>query len=95
MAPCLPRQKAEAARLLLAQKRCLSWGAVYTFTRAGVFLASVEFRASQFEGYFAALLRRPSAAADQPLLTALLTGTADLFDVRVFFEAGPEFFTNG
>jgi hypothetical protein len=62
---------------------------------ARAILSSAEFRASQFEGYFVALLHRPSAPADQTLLGSLVAGGADLFDVRVFFEAGPEFFANG
>jgi hypothetical protein len=56
------------------------------------FLTSPEFRGYQFEGYYNALLRRP---VDPLGLSAWVLSTLNVEDVRVAFEASPEFFGNG
>jgi hypothetical protein len=56
------------------------------------FLGSQEFRTDQFEGYYDALLHRPS---DPGGLSAWVNSGLDEFHVRVAFESSPEFFSNG
>jgi hypothetical protein len=55
-------------------------------------LHSQEFRTEQFEGYYDALLHRPS---DPAALNSLVMSTLDMGTARFRFEVGPEFFTNG
>jgi hypothetical protein len=62
---------------------------------AGVALAilqSQEFRTYQFEGYYDALLHRPSDAAG---LGGWVSSGLDGYRVRLAFEASAEFFANG
>ena len=56
------------------------------------FLISPEFRADQFEGYYNALLHRPD---DQPSLNTWVFSALNIEDVRISFEATPEFFVDG
>jgi subtilisin-like proprotein convertase family protein len=56
------------------------------------FLRSVEFRTYDFEGYYDALLHRPSDAAG---LNGWVMSNMDVGSVRIAFETSPEFFTNG
>jgi hypothetical protein len=56
------------------------------------FLGSQEFRTDQFEGYYDALLHRPS---DPGGLSGWVNSGVDLLGVRIGFESSPEFFTNG
>jgi hypothetical protein len=58
------------------------------------FLHSPDFRAEQFEGYYNALLHRPSALSDQAFLSSLIASGRDSRSVRFNFEASPEFFSN-
>jgi hypothetical protein len=51
-----------------------------------------EFRSDQFEGYYEGLLRRP---ADGAALAGWLASGLDVHAVRVGFEPGSEFFSNG
>ena len=51
-----------------------------------------EFRMDQFEGYYDALLHRPS---DQPGLNDWVFSNLDMSAVRIGFEATTEFYTNG
>ena len=76
-----------------------SWlGGLPTLGRQGValgFLAGPtgrEFRMDQFEGYYDALLHRPS---DQPGLNDWVFSNLDMSAVRIGFEATTEFYTNG
>jgi hypothetical protein len=56
------------------------------------FLQSQEFRTDQFEGYYNALLRRP----DDPVgLNSWVMSNLDMRTVRIGFESGAEFYTNG
>jgi parallel beta-helix repeat protein len=56
------------------------------------FLQSQEFRTYQFEAYYNALLGRP----DDPIgLTGWVQSPNDMGSVRIGFESGTEFFTNG
>ena len=62
--------------------------------RQGLALAlldSQEFRADQFAGYFATLLHRPADAS----LASWLASGLDVHGVRVAFESGIEFYSNG
>jgi len=59
---------------------------------AASFLASGEFRADLFEAYYDALLHRPSDA--QGLGGWVFSGL-DASNVRIAFEATPEFFVSG
>jgi hypothetical protein len=56
------------------------------------FLDSTEFRTDQFEGYYNALLHRPSDSAG---LNAWLATGLDVFTARINFETSSEFFSNG
>jgi hypothetical protein len=56
------------------------------------FLDSGEFRTDQFEGYYNALLHRPSDSAG---LNGWLASGLDVFNARVNFETSSEFFSNG
>ncbi len=56
------------------------------------FLTSTEFRHDQFEGYYNALLHRPS---DPTGLNGWVMSNLDIDTVRLAFEATPEFFVNG
>ena len=56
------------------------------------FLTSLEFRTDQFEGYYDALLHRPS---DSTGLSGWASSGLDLAAVRVDFESSVEFFING
>jgi hypothetical protein len=73
-----------------------SWvNALATQGRQGValgFLSSQELRSYQFEGHYNALLHRPSDAAG---LSGWVLSGLDLRSVRLAFERGDEFFTNG
>jgi hypothetical protein len=63
--------------------------------RTGVargFLSAMEFRASQYEGYYNALLHRLD---DAPGFNNWLSGGGDTFSSRVGFETSTEFFANG
>ncbi len=55
-------------------------------------LQSAEFRQDQFEGYYNALLHRPS---DQPSLNSWVFSNLDIDTVRIDFEASAEFFNVG
>jgi parallel beta-helix repeat protein len=72
------------------------WGtALSQVGRQGValdFLQSQEFRTYQFEGYYNVLLRRPD---DPTGLKNAVVSAIDMSTVRVGFESGGEFFTNG
>ena len=57
------------------------------------FLKSGEFRTDDFEGYYNALLHRPSA--DPSSLSGWASSNLDVSSVRIDFEAGPEYFTQG
>jgi hypothetical protein len=61
------------------------------------FLASREFRTDQFEGYYNALLLRPSNpnGADPTGLNGWVFSNLDVGAVRIGFGSSPEFFTNG
>jgi hypothetical protein len=59
---------------------------------AMTFLDSGEFRTDQFEGYYDALLHRPSGSVG---LSGWVALGADVYSTRVDFEASGEFFTNG
>jgi hypothetical protein len=54
-------------------------------------LQSPEFRTDQFEGYYNALLHRPSDAG----LNGWASSGLDLHSVRLHFETSDEFFVNG
>src|SRR5207249_2347686 len=56
------------------------------------FLQSQEFRTDQFEGYYETLLHRP---ADPAGLNGWVFSNLDMHSVRVGFESGREFFSNG
>jgi hypothetical protein len=56
------------------------------------FLRSQEYRADVIGGYFTTLLHR---AADPAAVNSAALSNVDLADVRLAFEASPEFFTNG
>jgi hypothetical protein len=56
------------------------------------FLQSQEFRANQFEGYYNVLLHRPD---DTMGLNGWVFSSLDISSVRIGFESGLEFFTNG
>jgi hypothetical protein len=56
------------------------------------FLDSKEFRTSQFEGYYNALLHRPADAAG---LNHWVAAGLDVFTTRVDVESSAEFFSNG
>ncbi|GEM_PF-702097 len=58
---------------------------------AQAFLTSQEFRGDLFEGYYNALLHRPS----DPAISNAVFSNLDAATFRVDFEASPEFFTNG
>jgi hypothetical protein len=55
-------------------------------------LRGTEFRTAQFEGYYNALLRRPSAPYG---LNGCLSSNLDIGTVRIAFESSPEFYKNG
>jgi hypothetical protein len=55
-------------------------------------LKTPEFRTYQFEGYYNALLHRPD---DPQFLSEWVMSNLDIGAVRIGFESGPEFFTNG
>jgi hypothetical protein len=55
-------------------------------------LQSQEFRTDQFEGYYNALLHRPD---DPTGLNSWVMSNLDMGTVRIGFESGPEFYTNG
>jgi Domain of unknown function (DUF4214) len=55
------------------------------------FLTSTEFRGDLFEGYYNALLHRPS----DPAISNAVFSNLDAATVRIVFGASPEFFTNG
>jgi hypothetical protein len=62
--------------------------------RQGLALAVLdgqEFRSEQFVGYCAALLHRPADAS----LASWLASGLDVHGVRVAFESGIEFYSNG
>jgi hypothetical protein len=59
------------------------------------FLMSREFRTYQFEGFYNALLHRPSAAGDQPFISGLVVSSTDFRTARILFEGSPEFYSNG
>src|SRR5262249_41222698 len=71
------------------------WGKALTAVGwQGVALAllqSPEYRARQLDAFYVALLHRPADAG----LAGWLTSGLDLHAVRVGFESGTEFFTNG
>jgi hypothetical protein len=56
------------------------------------FLTSTEFRMDQADGYYQALLHRPS---DAPYLPSWAASTFNLVQLEVAFESSPEFFSNG
>jgi hypothetical protein len=56
------------------------------------FLDSAEFRTDQFEGYYNALLHRPSDSAS---LSAWVAAGLNVFTTRIDFETSSEFFSNG
>jgi hypothetical protein len=56
------------------------------------FLQGPEFRAAQFEGYYNALLRR---SEDPTGLANWVKSPMDMGSVRIDFEGGSEFYTNG
>jgi autotransporter-associated beta strand protein len=56
------------------------------------FLQSQEFRTDDFEGYYNALLHRPSDAVG---LNSWFMSNLDVSAVRIGFEAGAEFFVDG
>ena len=56
------------------------------------FLGSSEYRSDQFEGYYDALLHRPS---DVQGLNNYVFSNSDVSSVRLSFEVSSEFFTNG
>jgi hypothetical protein len=55
-------------------------------------LSSSEFRTYQFEGYYNALLHRPD---DMMGLGGWVASALDIATVRIDFESGEEFFSNG
>ena len=55
-------------------------------------LSSSEFRTYQFEGYYNALLHRPD---DMTGLGGWVSSGLDIATVRIDFESGDEFFSNG
>ena len=61
------------------------------------FLNSQEFRTDDFEGYYNALLHRPSNPdnTDPNGLNGWVISSLDVSSVRIDFEASPEFFSNG
>jgi hypothetical protein len=66
--------------------------------RAGVpqaLLQSAEARNDVFEGYYEALLHRPSSGTDQPFLSNVIGSSVDDHSVRLLFESSAEFFSNG
>jgi hypothetical protein len=68
--------------------------ALQTMGRQGLALAlldSQEFRGDQFAGYFATLLHRPADTS----LAGWVTSGLDAHSVRVAFESGMEFYSNG
>jgi hypothetical protein len=56
-----------------------------------MFLASTEYRNALVEGYYNALLHRPSDAGR----TGWVNSALDAKSIRVGFESTGEFFTNG
>jgi Right handed beta helix region len=58
---------------------------------AQMFLTSAEFRGDLFEGYYNALLHRPS----DPAISNAVFSNLDAATIRINFEGSPEFFTNG
>jgi hypothetical protein len=66
-----------------------------TMGRQGVVMAilqSQEFRTDQFEGYYNALLHRPSDSAG---LKSVAKSMADIATIRIAFESTTEFYNNG
>jgi hypothetical protein len=61
------------------------------------FLKSPEFRTDQFEGYYNALLHRPSNPdnMDPNSLNNWVFSNMDMSTVRIGFESSAEFFANG
>jgi len=55
------------------------------------FLTSTEFRGDLFEGYYNALLHRPS----DPAISNAVFSNLDAAAIRIGFEGSAEFFTNG
>ncbi len=76
-----------------------SWVSVFSVVQGGrqgvalAFLQSIEFRTDQFEGYYNALLHRPTTPTDN--LPALVLSGLDMATVRIEVEASAEFYTNG
>jgi hypothetical protein len=58
---------------------------------AQAFLTLPEFRGDLFEGYYNALLHRPS----DPAISNAVFSNLDAATIRIAFEGSPEFFTNG
>jgi hypothetical protein len=56
------------------------------------FLSTPEFRQNQFEGYYDALLHRPSDPAG---LRTWVVSSQDIDSVRLGFESSGEFYSNG
>jgi hypothetical protein len=58
---------------------------------AQALLTAAEFRGDLFEGYYNALLHRPS----DPAISNAVFSNLDAASIRIGFEGSPEFFTNG